>query len=71
MENGTNGKTPIFVCSLQTEDETDNFLLFAANGRRKQQSTISLLQTEDGNGKLPIVCCKWKRKTEVCFFLGR
>ncbi len=46
MKNGTNGKTPIFVCLLQTEDETVDF--------------VCLLQTEDGNGKLPFVCCKLK-----------
>jgi hypothetical protein len=24
---------------------------------------------ENGNYKLPFVCCKWKQKTEVCFSL--
>jgi hypothetical protein len=27
----------------------------------------NLLQTENGKGKLPLVCCKWKHKMEVCF----
>jgi hypothetical protein len=34
--------------------ENGNFRLFAANGK-------------NGNGKLPFVCCKRKRKTKVCF----
>ncbi len=29
-------------------------------------TSVGLLQTENENGKLPFVCCKWKRKTEVC-----
>jgi hypothetical protein len=30
------------------------------------ENFCSLLQTENGSGKLPFVCCKRKRKTEVC-----
>jgi hypothetical protein len=36
---------------------------------RKQQTekttSVCLLQTENGNGKLPFLCCKRKQKTEV------
>jgi hypothetical protein len=34
---------------------------------RKTPTSVCLLQTENGNDQLPFVCCKWKRKTEVCF----
>jgi hypothetical protein len=33
-------------------------------------TSLCLLQTGMGNGKLPFVFCKWKRKTEVCFPLS-
>ncbi len=33
-------------------------------------TSLRLLQTGMGNGKLPFVFCKWKRKTEVCFPLS-
>jgi hypothetical protein len=33
----------------------------------KTEASICLLQTENENGKLLFVCCKRKRKTEVCF----
>jgi hypothetical protein len=33
---------------------------------RKTLSSICLLQTENGNSKLPFVCCKQKLKTEIC-----
>jgi hypothetical protein len=35
--------------------------------KRKTATSLCLLQTENGNGKLPFVYCKWKRKTEIYF----
>jgi hypothetical protein len=32
--------------------ENGNFRLFAANGKRKWQTSVCLLQTETGNGSL-------------------
>jgi hypothetical protein len=46
---------------LQTETElteNGNFRLFAANGKRKQQTSISLLQMETENGSLFSLVCK-------------
>ncbi len=37
------------------------------NGTKENGNFHLLLQTENENGKLPFVCCKRKRKTEVCF----
>jgi hypothetical protein len=44
-QNGTNGKT-----------ENGNFRLFAANRKRKRQTSVCLLQTKTENGSLfPLV----------------
>jgi hypothetical protein len=34
---------------------------------KRKTATICFLQMENGNGNLPFICCKWKRKTDVCF----
>jgi hypothetical protein len=34
---------------------------------QKMATSVRLLLMENGNGKLSLVCCKWKRKMEVCF----
>ncbi len=31
------------------------------------ETSVCLLQPGNGNGKLPFICCKQKRKMEVCF----
>ncbi len=39
------------------------------NGKQnspKTATTVCFLQTENGNGKLPFVCCKRKQKTNIC-----
>jgi hypothetical protein len=46
------------------------FSMFPEFRKRKTELILNgnvhcLLQTENGNGKLPVVC--WKRKTEACF----
>ncbi len=57
-----------FVC-CKRKMEMANFRLFAANGKWKRQTSVCLLQTENGNGKLSFVYCKRKWKMEVLLSL--
>jgi hypothetical protein len=49
--------------NVKETDGKRNFRLFAVNGKWKWQTSVCLLQTENGNGKLPFVCCKQKMET--------
>ncbi len=55
----------VFLTYCTTEN--GKFRLFAANRKRKRQTSVCSLRTENGNGKLPFLCCKRKQKTEVYF----
>ncbi len=40
---------------------------YGKRNKRKTATFVCLLQMENGNGKLSLVCCKWKWRMEVCF----
>jgi hypothetical protein len=50
--------------------ENGSFCLFAANGKRKQQASVCLLQTENGNSTLPLFAANGNGKRKYVF-LGR
>jgi hypothetical protein len=52
MENGTNGKWQLLFVCCKWKKETASFRLFAANRKRKQHTSMCLLQTEMENGSM-------------------
>jgi hypothetical protein len=44
-------------------------LLWEQRLQMEKATSVCLLQTENGNGKLQFVCCKWKRKNRKFVFL--